>query len=227
MRAPVTVIVPTLNVEVVLPGCLSALYEGLEAGVIRELIVVDGGSSDATLQISQEVGAEVIAHTPPSRGGQLAAGAAVAQGDWLMFLHADTCLAPGWSAVVSAHVQSETEAGYFKLRFDQVGLAARYIAGWANLRSRLFGLPYGDQGLLVSRVLYDAVGGYADIPLMEDVALSRALRGQLRKLNSVAVTSSAAYQTQGWWRRGARNLWTLARYFSGVSPHRLARAYRR
>lgn len=118
-------------------------------------------------------------------------------------------------------------AGYFCLRFDQQRIAARIVAGWANLRSRLFGLPYGDQGLLVSRVQYESVGGYPEIPLMEDVAMARALRGRLTRLRSDAVTSAAAYQAQGWWRRGARNLWTLARYFGGVSPERLAQGYRR
>ena len=102
-----------------------------------------------------------------------------------------------------------------------------FVAGWANLRSRGLGLPYGDQGLLIHRQIYDAAGGYRDMALMEDVALARALRGQLRGLDHDAVTSASKYQKQGWLRRGARNLWTLARYGAGVSPDRLAQAYRR
>jgi hypothetical protein len=100
------------------------------------------------------------------------------------------------------------------------------FAGWANLRSRVFGLPYGDQGLLLTRSLYDSVGGYSDQPLMEDVAIVRALRGRLRALPIRALTSAARYEQQGWLRRGARNLWTLTRYFGGADLKRLAEAYR-
>ncbi|MEX0369109.1 MAG: glycosyl transferase, partial [Tateyamaria sp.] len=102
-----------------------------------------------------------------------------------------------------------------------------FVAAWANIRARLFRLPYGDQGLLVRRGAYVAAGGYPDIPLMEDVALVCALRGQLDALDAVAVTSAEKYRTQGWLRRGTRNLWTLARYFAGVSPVALAKTYRR
>jgi hypothetical protein len=105
---------------------------------------------------------------------------------------------------------------------------ARIIAGWANLRSALFALPYGDQGLLVSRALYDKTGGYRPIPLMEDVALVRRIgRRRLARLRVAAVTSAARYATDGWLRRGWRNLTTLALYFLGVDPERLARRYSR
>ena len=226
MRAPVSVIIPTLNAEGALAACLAALFEGLQSGVIRELIVVDGGSVDGTGEMAAEAGA-VVLHAAPSRGGQLRAGAAAAGGEWLLFLHADTCLEPGWSGAVVDHMAASQAAGYFRLRFDAGGLAARVVAGWANLRSHLFGLPYGDQGLLVPRVLYERCGGFADMPLMEDVAMARALRGQLRGLDAIAVTSAEKYRRGGWIRRGLRNLWTLARYFAGVSPDTLAESYRR
>ena len=173
MRAPISVVIPTLNAGESLPGCLAALGEGLQAGLIRELIVSDGGSDDATLEISEAAGA-VLIEGMPSRGGQLRRGAGAAQGAWFLFLHADSWLAPGWSEAALAHMESD-KAGYFRLRFDRGGLPGRVVAGWANLRSRLFGLPFGDQGLLIPRDLYDALGGYPDIPLMEDVALARAL----------------------------------------------------
>jgi hypothetical protein len=117
--------------------------------------------------------------------------------------------------------------GYFRLAFKARGILPGFVAGWANLRSRVFGLPYGDQGLLVRRDVLEAVGGVPDLALMEDVALARALRRQLVMLDAEARTSAARYQRQGWFRRGARNLWTLARYFAGVDPERLAQAYRR
>ncbi len=225
MRAQISVIVPTLNAEGQLAACFGALMEGLDAGLIRELIVSDGGSEDASGAVAQAWGAEVV-HGAASRGGQLRRGAAAAQGEWLLVLHADTVLSAGWSAAVQAHLNDKSHAGWFRLTFDQSGCAPRIVAGWANLRSR-FGLPYGDQGLLIHRSLYDAVGGYPNQPLMEDVALARALRGRLRPLDAVAVTSASKYRAQGWLRRGSRNLWTLVRYFAGVSPQRLAQAYRR
>lgn len=222
MRAPISVVIPTLNAAPQLAACLAALVEGLEAGLIRELIVSDGGSSDDTTTLADAWGAQVVVG-PASRGGQLQRGVAVAQGRWLLVLHADTVLQEGWRVVVAEHLQDSDKAGWFRLRFDRGG---RFVAGWANLRSRL-GLPYGDQGLLLPRALYDAVGGYADQPLMEDVALARRLRGRLVRLDAVAVTSAAKYRQQGWIRRGARNLWTLVRYACGVSPARLAQEYRR
>lgn len=198
--------------------------EGLEQGLICELIVVDGGSDDTTGAIAQAWGARVI-DTAPSRGGQLRAGCAQAKGAWLLVIHADTVLEKGWSVAVANHLSRE-QAGWFRLRFDARGIAPALVAGWANLRSHL-GLPYGDQGLLLLRDLYEAVGGYPDQPLMEDVAMARALRGQLCALDAVAVTSAGKYRAQGWVTRGGRNLITLVRYALGASPEKLAQGYRR
>ncbi|TKZ20513.1 glycosyltransferase [Shimia litoralis] len=225
MRAPVSVIIPTLNAEKHLPGCLLSLFEGMEAGVIRDVIVVDGGSVDQTCRIAQEAGATVV-DTAPSRGGQIATGQAHAHGDWVMVLHADTQLSEGWSAVAAEHL-STPKAGYFRLSFEQGGMMGRWVAGWANWRARAFDLPYGDQGMLLPRSLLENVGGYPDMPLMEDVALAQLLKGKLIALDAVAVTSPEKYQSQGWLRRSGKNLWTLARYFFGVSPQSLAQSYRR
>lgn len=225
MRAPVSVIIPSLNAQAQLPRCLEALMEGLEAGIIRELIVSDGGSSDATCAVAQAWGAQVL-EGPPSRGGQLRRGCAVATGDWFLILHADTRLEAGWSGAVKRHLATSEKAGWFQLRFDAIGLPAAMVAGWANLRSR-FGLPYGDQGLLVARDLYEQGGGYPDQPLMEDVAMARKLRGKLVPLSCVAVTSAQKYQSRGWLRQGAGNLGILIRYLAGVEAKTLAEKYRR
>ncbi|MDE4191020.1 TIGR04283 family arsenosugar biosynthesis glycosyltransferase [Phaeobacter gallaeciensis] len=226
MPAPISIVIPTLNSEAELPGCLEALMEGLASGLIRELVISDGGSQDHTATIAEEVGAELLSGAP-SRGGQLRRGCEAAQGDWLLILHADTRLSAGWSDAVSRHLeQGEGRPGYFRLAFRARGLRPALVAGWANLRARLFGLPYGDQGLLVHRSDYEALGGYPDQPLMEDVALSLRLKG-LVEIPVQAQTSAARYERDGWLRRGARNLWTLARYALGVSPERLARAYRK
>ncbi|WP_085308149.1 TIGR04283 family arsenosugar biosynthesis glycosyltransferase [Planktotalea arctica] len=225
MRAPISVVIPVLNAGDVLAGCAAALMEAVEVGLIRELIVSDGGSNDATRQIAEEIGALWVSGAP-SRGGQLRRGCAVAKGEWILALHADTQLQAGWSDVAAAHLQ-RSEAGYFKLAFASGGMPARIVAGWANLRSRVLGLPYGDQGLLISRAVYQEVGGYEDMPLMEDVAMARALSGRLRGLDARAVTSAQKYQKAGWLWRGGRNLWTLLRYFAGVPVERLAAQYRR
>lgn len=225
MRAPISVIIPTLNAEQDLPACCASLMEGLQAGLIRELIVSDGGSQDKTCALAREAGAQLV-EGAPSRGAQLQRGCRLAKGDWLLILHADTVLEAGWAGPVRAHLEQDSVA-YFKLRFRARGVMPIVVAGWANMRARLFGLPYGDQGLLVSRSLYDSAGGYADQPLLEDVAIVRALRGRLRPLPIRATTSAVRYQRQGWLRRGARNMWTLTRYFGGVDPERLAKSYRR
>ncbi|MEM6371910.1 MAG: TIGR04283 family arsenosugar biosynthesis glycosyltransferase [Pseudomonadota bacterium] len=222
MPAPLSVIIPTLNAGHCLPACLNALMEGVEAGLIAELIISDGGSCDDTLAQADAWGAHILSGAP-SRGGQLRRGCAHARAAWFLVVHADTVLSPGWTTAAAAHLGTR-KAGFFQLRFDRGG---RIVAAWANVRARLLGLPYGDQGLLIPRALYSHVEGYDDIPLMEDVAMARALKGQLVMLDAVAVTSAAKYRRQGWIRRGARNLWTLLRYFTGADVATLAQQYRR
>lgn len=224
MRARLSVIVPTYNAAAGLPGLLAGLMEGIEAGLIRELIVSDGGSTDASLEIANEAGA-ICCTGARSRGGQLRRGAALAGGEWLLFLHADTVLPVGWCDAVRSQM-ADGRPGYFRLAFDASGAAARLVAGWANLRSRWFRLPYGDQGLLISRAEYDAVGGYPDIPLMEDVGMARSLGARLCMMPLTVRTSAARYRRDGWARRGARNLWLLARYLGGTDPEDLRRRYR-
>lgn len=227
MHAPISVVIPTLNATGDLPGCVAALFEGLEKGLIRELIISDGGSTDDIAVLAEELGAQLLVG-PAGRGGQLARGADKAKGSWLLFLHADTVLADGWATAVLAHLAARPEkAGYFQLAFRAKGIAPTIVARWANIRARGFNLPYGDQGLLIPRAIYLASGGYQDIPLMEDVAIARQFRGHLCAIPAVAMTSAMRYQQQGWLRRGTRNLWTLARYFAGVSPEKLARDYHR
>ena len=226
-RAPISVIIPTLNASGGLATCLGSLGEGLSAGLIREVIVSDGGSSDGTLDLAEAAGAKIVAGTA-SRGGQLRRGCEAAQGDWLLVVHADTILVDGWSRQVLKHLAKAPEnAAHFRLMFRAKGIAPWMVAGWANARAKLFGLPYGDQGLLLPRPLYDAIGGYDDIPLMEDVAIVRRLRSRLTALPAVATTSAERYERDGWVRRSMRNAVTLARYFAGTDPVKLQRDYAR
>ncbi|MEQ9259391.1 MAG: TIGR04283 family arsenosugar biosynthesis glycosyltransferase [Roseovarius sp.] len=223
MRAKLSVVMPTLDAGPALARSLPALTEGLQAGLIRELVISDGGSTDDTLEIAEMSGA-VVLRGAASRGGQLRRGAEAAQGEWLLFLHADTVLPEGWAGAVLAHLATGNPA-CFRLRFDARGLAPRLVAGWANLRTRLFHLPYGDQALLISASDYRATGGYDDIPLMEDVAMARKLGRSLVCLPLRVATSAARYEREGWLRRGAGNLLRLLRYLLGADPARLARRY--
>jgi hypothetical protein len=226
LTAHISVIVPTLDAEKTLPACLESLMEGLTHGLIRELIVTDGGSQDATCRIADEAGA-VLVTGPASRGGQLRRGAALAKGRWLLVLHADTVLELGWARVVADYLEAEDGPACFRLKFRARGMMPAWVAGWANLRSSLFGLPYGDQGLLVSLADYQRAGGYPDQPLMEDVALVRALDRSPAVLPAKALTGAERYRRSGWLRRGARNIWTLGRYLAGTDPEVLHNAYRR
>jgi len=226
--ATLSVVIPTLNARARLPGCLGALRAARAAGVVDQVIVADGGSRDGTCEIARAHGA-IVVDAPLGRGPQLAAGAAVASGGWLLFLHADTRLAPGWERALAAHLarpEARDEAAAFRLAFDEVSDGAERVARLANWRARKLGLPYGDQGLLLARGLYDALGGYRDLTLMEDVDLVRRLgRGRLRLLPAEAVTSAARYRAGGWWMRPIRNLGVLALYLLGVPPRLLRRLY--
>ena len=226
-RAPVSVVVPTLNAAGSLGPCLEALSTGLSAGLIRELVFADGGSSDAIEVLADAAGAKLVP-SRPGRGTQLASGAAAAKGDWLLVLHADTILDDGWVGEVRRHIATNPgKAGYFRLGYEEGGMGPRIVSSWANCRARWLGLPYGDQGLLVPRSLYQSSGGYPDVPLMEDVAIVRRIgRDRLRMLGTRAITDFSRYRREGWVFRGARNLFCLATYFLGVPPERIATIYR-
>lgn len=165
------------------------------------------------------------------RGPQLAAGAAAGEAPWILFLHADTVLGPGWNAIVRSFTSRKTnagKAGYFRLRFDTANPRARRVEKLAALRCSLLGLPYGDQGLLISRALYEYLDGFKPLPLMEDVELVRRIGAKkLVPLDADAVTSAARYERDGWLRRPLRNLCCLTLYFLGVSPQALQRLYGR
>ncbi|MGF1447579.1 MAG: TIGR04283 family arsenosugar biosynthesis glycosyltransferase [Pikeienuella sp.] len=228
MTAPVSVVIPTLQAAHRVGPCLGRLTEGVVEGLIREVVIADGGSEDGIVRVADEVGARLVI-AERGRGRQLATGARTASGQWLLFLHADTELSPGWGSAVRRHIAECPErAGYFRLKFDSPKTMARVTEAWANLRSRLFALPYGDQGLLISRAVYEAAGGFPEQALMEDVALVRRLgRARLAPLDAVALTSAERYEREGWMLRGARNILLVARYLAGADPDHLARRYNR
>lgn len=225
MAAPLAVLIPTLDASETLGPVLARVFEGMVEGLVGQVVVADGGSRDGTVEAARALGCDVVV-AEPGRGRQLRAGARAVRKPWMLVLHADTLLEAGWIEVVRAHIERSDRAAYFRLAFDDPGLPARLVAGWANLRARVAGLPYGDQGLLLPVQLYHEVGGYPDVPLMEDVAIARALRGRLVALPARVTTSAARYREAGWLARGARNLVLLARYFAGEDPESLALRYR-
>jgi rSAM/selenodomain-associated transferase 2 len=220
--AQLSVVLPTLNAAKTLPSCLAKLTEA------HELIVVDGGSSDSTQGIAREHGATVLP-SPRGRGTQLRIGANAASGDWLLFLHADTEVGSGWTEAVDRHVFSHPEAaGFFRFKLQSDAWQARVVEAGVGLRAGLFRLPYGDQGLLISRDLYREVGGYKPLPLLEDVDLVRRLRrSRIQPIGAEAATSAERWQRDGWFVRSARNLTCLAFYLAGASPTRVAEIYHR
>ncbi len=160
-----SVVVPTLNASSFLPLTLAAIRG------VPEIVVVDGGSIDATRELAEASGARVIT-APRGRGGQIAAGIEAASHGWLLVLHADTRLAPGWQAAVH---DDPGCAGYFRFALDSLDPRARRLERLVAWRCRTLGLPYGDQGLLIHRDLLRDVGGMRPLPLMEDVDLVRRL----------------------------------------------------
>ncbi|MCC5996154.1 MAG: glycosyltransferase [Oceanicaulis sp.] len=227
------IVIPTLNAAAGLARTLDSLSPARRAGILRAVIISDGGSDDATVEIARKAGCAIVTGAS-GRGAQLAAGAQAARAvtgpdDWLLFLHADTVLQPGWAREAAAFFEANAgrdRAGYFRFALDDFSPAARQLEAAVALRCQLFALPYGDQGLLIGAGFYDRLGGYSPMALFEDVDIVRRIgRRRLAPLRSAAVTSAAKFRADGYGRRSRRNLVLLGRYFLGADPARLARSY--
>ncbi len=219
-----SVIIPTRNANASLQRTLACLAGQANEAGITEIIVADGGS----VKPPDVAGfGAVLLRGQSGRGIQMAAGAKAAQGDWLLFLHADTVLGDGWAGAVRSHMTDSGAAAVFCFRLDDSSIKARILETLVHWRCRVFALPYGDQGLLISRRLYDETGGFHALPLMEDVDLVRRIgRSRLAYLDVAAVTSAERYVRDGYFARIARNLICLAMWSLGVSPERIKRFYK-
>ncbi|MEM9531213.1 MAG: TIGR04283 family arsenosugar biosynthesis glycosyltransferase [Pseudomonadota bacterium] len=218
-----SVVVPMRNEAAIIGRTLAALQPLRAAG--GEVIVVDGASTDSSRPTADPLADQVLS-SEPGRARQMNAGIEVARGDWVWLLHADSSVVPEhWEAIR----QSRQNWGFFKLRLSGAGLLLRVIERSINLRTRLTHLATGDQGIFVRREWLNAMNGLPDLPLMEDLALTRALRrrGRPAIMSPPLVTSSRRWEERGVVRTvllmwGLRAAWRL-----GVSPARLARIYQR
>jgi rSAM/selenodomain-associated transferase 2 len=202
-----------------------------------EVIVADGGDDRGLDELTRPRDDVRVVRSRPGRAVQMNAGARVARGAWLLFLHADSTLPPGWldtferavspagGSLVAAGMP--VRGGWFQFALDHPSWRARAIERGVRWRIRMLRLPYGDQGLFTTRAVFDALGGYREMPLMEDVDFVRRLtkQGPVIELPLKLRTSARRWERDGWFRRSLRNAALVTLYFLGVSPRRLARWY--
>jgi uncharacterized protein len=216
------IIVPTLDEEEALA---SNLPQALAAA--DEVVISDGGSTDATVAVARRLGAHVVTG-PPGRGPQLNRGAEVARAEGLLFLHADSRLPAGGGEAIRQALAAGHDGGGFLLQFDVERPVFRLMGRLVDLRTRISGLPLGDQGQFVSSQAFSELGGFRDWPILEDLDFARRLRrGRSCVVLPMAVTSSARrYVQRGVVRTALTNwlIWSL--FLAGVPPSRLARWYR-
>jgi rSAM/selenodomain-associated transferase 2 len=223
----ISVIVPVYNESGVINDTLDHLRRTSGQASV-EIVVADGGPGHATLAAVTD-GQAVRVKCPQGRGVQMNAGAAMATGDVFLFLHADTRLPEGWPGLVRGALVNNVRAGAFSLGFDSDRLSMRVVALFANLRTRIERLPYGDQAPFLAADLFREMGGFAGIPIMEDVDLFSRLRQRGERivlLRERVATSPRRYETDGVGLRVVANWWLRLRYGLGVSPHKLAGEYR-
>mgnify|MGYP001204410527 CR=1 FL=1 len=215
----VTIVIPVLNEAHRIEKILQAL-------VGYDVIVVDGGSEDSTIGIARQYDVTILSWTK-GRASQMNAGAERAEGDQLLFLHADTILPQDWDVVLENMSNLNRVWGRFDVGFDDCSIIFNVIARMMNLRSRFTGICTGDQGMFVKRSLFNEIGGFANIPLMEDLELSKRLRKFSRPHCSASkvITSSRRWRQNGILRTILLMWWLRVLYFFGVSPWSLAKQY--
>ncbi len=222
----VSVVIPVLNEAA---GIENAIQRAWDAGA-AEVIVVDGGSHDGTAELADQADC-VLVRAEPGRASQQNAGANLAQGECLLFLHADTWLAPAATQQIVEALAAESKlvGGSFQQQITATGISYRWLEYGNRWRARYLRLPYGDQGLFVRASVFRDLGGFATVPLMEDVLLARHMRkrGRLAHLPGPLHVSARRWQKHGIWRQTLRNWLLITAFQLGVSPQRLAQFYPR
>lgn len=221
-RTRISVIIPALNEHEMIAGAIRSAWDAGAA----EVLVADGGSTDQTAAIAAQEGAIVIA-CPAGRARQQNHAAQSAQGNVLLFLHADARLPA--DALRSIEEQPDAVFGGFRQRIDAPGVGFRLLE-WGNYQRAVWlGLVYGDQAIFVAREMFERAGRFPDLPLMEDYVLSRSLRREAwpRMLAGPVTTSPRRWLRFGILRQTWRNWWIILRFHLGVSPVKLANSYRR
>jgi rSAM/selenodomain-associated transferase 2 len=224
----ISVIIPAANAAAQLGPTLDSLVNAAVSGLVGEVVIACLEGDADTVRIADAWGAKV-APCGLGRGVALRAGAAAARKPWLLFLHADTRLSAGWEAETEEFIAGQVDhAAAFTFKLADRGMRPRLVEAGVALRARLFALPYGDQGLLISRRFHDEIGGFRPMPIMEDVDIIRRIgRSRLTILRAAAITSAQRYQRDGYVRRVARNWACIAMYPAGVPPERIAKFYER
>jgi len=220
----ISIIIPTLNEAGDIASTLATLVDRLDV----EIIVADGGSTDATVEKALSAGARLV-RSPPGRALQMNSGASAARGDTLLFLHADCLLPPDFADHVHEILaRPRVMAGAFRLSIKGKGRGLRLLETAINFRSTLLQMPYGDQALFLARRTFDDLGGFPELPIMEDFELVRKLRqkGQVRIAPAVVRTSARRWQRLGLLKTTLVNQMIIAAYLLGVRPERLAAWYK-
>lgn len=223
---PLSVVIPVRNEARGLPPLLADLATA--PALVSEVVVVDGGSRDGSATVARLAGARVLS-APPGRGSQLGQGIAASRAPWLLLLHGDGRLPDGWAESVSAAIaQGEGRAWAFRLAIGGGNPSLRLVELAVAVRSRWRCLPYGDQGLLLSRTLHERAGGIAPLPLMEDLEFILRLRrlAPIRLLPGALRVSDRRWRRLGVWQTTVANARLRRDWRRGESPERLAQRYR-
>ncbi|MBN3942144.1 MAG: TIGR04283 family arsenosugar biosynthesis glycosyltransferase [Nostoc sp.] len=222
----ISIIIPAINEA----GNIKEAIATTQLSINIEVIVVDGGSKDDTVEIVQSLGVKVISSFTPGRAVQMNAGAVAASGEILLFLHADTRLPTGFDEMIRTALQQPgSVAGAFKLRIDASLLSLRWVEWGVNVRSHFYQMPYGDQAIFLTKEVFQQIGGFPELPIMEDFELMRRLKriGRVVIISTPVVTSARRWLQKGVFKTTLLNQIVIIAYLLGVSPERICRWYRR